>query len=126
MLGLFFGRAMLREVAVMYNFFSLSYFAKKWGTVAGLNYIFAGFVQQGNVKKTLDAGKHLIININQGKHWVLAKGYSGDTIYVNDPGYQSKTSYELSEIVNSGSYSPRSLTIKDTILALKSLYQNLP
>jgi hypothetical protein len=32
-------------------------------------------------------------------------GYSGNTFYVNDPGY-SKTSYDYSEIVDSGAYNP--------------------
>jgi len=91
-----------------------------------LNYHFAGFVSKDNVKTALSQGKHLIININSGRHWVLAKGYSGDTIYVNDPYYQSKTSYQVSEIVTSGSYNPRAMSVKEIIQGLKQLYASLP
>ena len=34
-------------------------------------------------------------NVHNGGHWVLATGYSGDKILVNDPGY-STSSYSLS------------------------------
>ena len=34
-------------------------------------------------------------NVHNGGHWVLATGYNGDTILVNDPGY-STSSYSLS------------------------------
>jgi ABC-type bacteriocin/lantibiotic exporter with double-glycine peptidase domain len=47
----------------------------------------------------LDTGSVVICNVHNGGHWVLATGYSGDTIYVNDPGF-STTSYTLNEIVN--------------------------
>ena len=51
------------------------------------------------MKKNLDAGYVVILNVRNGGHWVLATGYSGDTIKVNDPGYD-KSSYALSEVVN--------------------------
>ena len=46
----------------------------------------------------------MICNVHYGG-WVLAYGYSGYSILVNDPGY-STTSYALSQIVegNSGVY----------------------
>jgi hypothetical protein len=47
----------------------------------------------------LDKGKVVICNVHNGGHWVLAHGYSGDNILVNDPGF-STTSYTLSQIVN--------------------------
>lgn len=39
------------------------------------------------------------MNVHNGGHWVLAHGYSGDNILVNDPGY-STTEYALNAIVN--------------------------
>merc|ERR1712176_302962 len=51
------------------------------------------------IKKNIDAGHVVILNVHNGGHWVLAKGYSGDNIQVNDPGYSS-TSYPMSGIVN--------------------------
>lgn len=39
------------------------------------------------------------MNVHNGGHWVLATGYSGNAISVNDPGYTT-TSYDLSQIVN--------------------------
>lgn len=38
-------------------------------------------------------------NVHNGGHWVLAYGYNGDNIMVNDP-YFSTSSYSLNEIVN--------------------------
>ena len=51
------------------------------------------------IKTNLDAGRVVILNVHNGGHWVLAYSYSGDSIYVNDPGY-STTSYTLSQIVD--------------------------
>ena len=47
----------------------------------------------------MDVGNVVVMNVHNGGHWVLATGYSGNTIYVNDPGY-STTAYDLSQIVN--------------------------
>ena len=41
----------------------------------------------------------MICNVHNGGHWVLATGYSGNSIHVNDPGY-STTSYDINSIVN--------------------------
>lgn len=41
----------------------------------------------------------MVCNVHNGGHWVLATGYSGNSIYVHDPAY-STTSYTLSEIVD--------------------------
>ena len=69
----------------------------------GLKYI--GKVANSNIASSLSAGHVVILNVHNGGHWVLAHSMSGNTIYVNDPGY-STTSYTLSEIVagNSGLY----------------------
>lgn len=41
----------------------------------------------------------VVLNVHNGGHWVLAFGYQGDTIFVNDPGY-NVGSYTLNEIVD--------------------------
>lgn len=55
------------------------------------------------IKAKLDAGKVVVVNVNDGRHWVLAYGYNGDTILVNDP-YFSTGSYPLSQIVNGNTH----------------------
>lgn len=70
-----------------------------WASINKLGITFQGFIANSAIKSSLDAGKVVIVNVNNGGHWVLAHGYSGDNILVNDPGY-SRTSYSLGEIVN--------------------------
>ncbi len=66
------------------------------------------------MKINLDVGYVVIVNVNKGAHWVLATGYSGNTIFVNDSLNLAKKSYDLSEIVsgNTGIYKvPTSLPL---------------
>lgn len=70
-----------------------------WGSINKIGLTFEGKVSNGQIKAKLDAGKVVICNVHNGGHWVLAHGYSGDNILVNDPGY-STTSYTLSQIVD--------------------------
>ena len=56
-------------------------------------------MSNSQIKSNLDAGKVVVCNVHNGGHWVLAYGYSGDNIMVNDPGYQT-ASYALSQIVD--------------------------
>lgn len=70
-----------------------------WASVNRLGVTFQGFINNNDIKSHLDAGHIVILNVHNGGHWVLATGYSGDSIWVNDPGY-SVTSYTLNEIVN--------------------------
>ena len=70
-----------------------------WASINKLGLTFKGFVANTAIKQNLDAGNVVICNVHNGGHWVLAYKYSGDTIYVNDPGY-STASYTLSQIVN--------------------------
>lgn len=70
-----------------------------WGSISKFGVSFYGFISNSQIKEFLDQGKFLILNVRSGGHWVLATGYSGDTIYVNDPGY-SVESYTLSQVVN--------------------------
>lgn len=70
-----------------------------WGSISPLGLKYEGKVANSGIKGALDAGKVVILNVHNGGHWVLAKGYSGDNILVNDPGYNT-ASYSLSQIVN--------------------------
>lgn len=70
-----------------------------WGSIGPIGLPFEGKVSNSQIKAKLDAGKVVICNVHNGGHWVLAHGYSGDNILVNDPGY-STTSYTLSQIVD--------------------------
>ncbi len=45
-------------------------------------------------------GYAVLLNVNNGGHWVLMTGFSGANFLVNDPGY-SKSSYTQSQIVSS-------------------------
>lgn len=70
-----------------------------WAAVNRFGVTFKGFISNNDIKKNLDAGNIVILNVHNGGHWVLATGYSGDNIFVNDPGYAT-SSYTLSQIVN--------------------------
>ncbi len=69
-----------------------------WGAINSLGLTFQGKVANSQIKSQLDQGKVVICNVHNGGHWVLATGYSGDNILVNDPGYNT-ASYTLSQIV---------------------------
>lgn len=92
-----------------------------WASINKLGLTFKGFVSNADIKKNLDAGNVVICNVHNGGHWVLAYGYNGDNILVNDPGY-STTSYSLSQIVNgnNGVYS-----ISKTPEFLRNLYYSI-
>lgn len=70
-----------------------------WSVLSKIGLTFEGKVANSQIKAKLDAGKVVICNVHNGGHWVLATGYSGDNILVNDPGY-STTSYAISTIVD--------------------------
>ena len=65
-----------------------------WSSINSLGLKFQRKVPNSQIKTKLDQGFIVIINVHNGAHWVLAIGYSGDTIMVNDPNY-SVTSYTL-------------------------------
>ena len=76
-----------------------------WASINPLGLVFTGFIGNADIASKLNGGGIVILNVHNGGHWVLATGISGNTIYVNDPGY-STTSYSMSEIVagNTGTY----------------------
>ena len=77
-----------------------------WRSIDSLGLSFDGFISNSAIKSSLDSNKIVIINVRNGGHYVLATGYSGDTIFVEDPGYWTH-SYHLSSIIsgNTGVYS---------------------
>lgn len=92
-----------------------------WNSINAIGLTFQGKVANSQIKTQLDQGKVVICNVHNGGHWVLAYGYSGDNILVNDPGY-STTSYALSQIVDgqNGVYS-----VSGTNSAYKNLMKKL-
>ena len=53
----------------------------------------------------LDKGYGVILNVNNGGHWVLATGHSSSGFTVNDPGF-SKTSYGNGDVKEAAIYKP--------------------
>jgi len=51
------------------------------------------------IKLNLDVGYIVIMQINKGPHYVLATGYTGNTISVNDPLYPATKAYDISTVV---------------------------
>ena len=70
-----------------------------WTAINKIGLTYHGKIANTEIKHHLDSGNVVILNVHNGGHWVLAHGYSGDNILVNDPGY-STSSYSLSQIVN--------------------------
>jgi hypothetical protein len=71
-----------------------------WASINTLGLTFKGFISNSDIKKNVEAGNVVIINVRNGGHWVLATGYIGDsTVVVNDPGF-NVNSYDLSQVVN--------------------------
>jgi hypothetical protein len=70
-----------------------------WGSLSPFGLIYQGKVANYQIKSQLDQGRIVIVNVMNGAHWVLAYGYNGDNILVNDPGF-NVGSYYLSQIVD--------------------------
>jgi len=69
-----------------------------WGSVNSLGLSYVGKIANSAIGSNLDANNVVILNVDNGGHWVLATGYSGNRIFVNDP-YYSTTAYDPSKIV---------------------------
>lgn len=76
-----------------------------WASINTFGLTFKGFISNAAIKKNIDDGNVVIINVRNGGHWVLVNGYSGSSLLVNDAGY-SVSSYDLSQVVdgNTGVY----------------------
>lgn len=80
-----------------------------WSAINTFGLTFQAKVANSQIKPNLDKGNVVICNVHNGKHWVLAYGYNGDNILINDPNYTTP-SYTLAEIVDgqNGVYTVRS------------------
>ena len=68
-----------------------------WGSVERFGVKYEGKVSDKNAVRTAICGnKIVILNVNNGGHWVLATGFNGDTFNVNDAGY-SRTTYGVKD-----------------------------
>ncbi len=60
-----------------------------WAAINKLGVTYRGRIPNTEIKKHLDSGDVVILNVHNGGHWVLAHGYNGDNILVNDPGFST-------------------------------------
>ena len=75
-----------------------------WSSLSNFGLTYVGKVSSdASIKSYFDNGKAVILNVNNGGHWVLMTGYSGNNYEVNDPGYP-RTSYSTNEVINSAVY----------------------
>ena len=73
-----------------------------WGSVKGFGLKYEGQPSSGSeIRAAICAKKVVILNVNNGGHWVLATGYSGSSYQVVDSGY-SRTSYGFGEVEVAG------------------------
>ena len=70
-----------------------------WASVNPLGAPYQGQVGNSILRLNLDVGYIVIINVDHGAHWVLATGYTGNTIYVRDSLHTTVKSYDMSQIV---------------------------
>lgn len=73
-----------------------------WGSLNQFGFAFQGKVANSMVRLNLDVGYIVIVNVRNGAHWVLATGFSGNTIFVKDSLYPFEF-YDISEVVNGNS-----------------------
>jgi hypothetical protein len=73
-----------------------------WGAASRLGLRYEGqSTTSTSIKNAICANKVVVLNVNQGGHWVLATGVTSSGYSVNDPGY-SKSSYTFGEVVKAG------------------------
>eukprot|EP00825_Cyclidium_porcatum_P037328 TRINITY_DN4100_c0_g1_i1.p1 TRINITY_DN4100_c0_g1~~TRINITY_DN4100_c0_g1_i1.p1 ORF type:complete len:179 (+),score=30.56 TRINITY_DN4100_c0_g1_i1:192-728(+) len=79
-----------------------------WASVDSLGTKFGGFITPQQVVDNFNAGHVVILNVDQGHHYVLMTGVVSDSEFaVNDPGF-SRTSYALTDVVRASIYIPPS------------------
>ena len=71
-----------------------------WNSITALGATYQGQVSNAILKLNIDVGYLVIINVNKGAHWVLATGYTGNTIHVKDSQHPEITDYDLSVVVS--------------------------
>jgi len=70
-----------------------------WATAANINpnITYVGSMEQDweRLKSELDAGYPVIVEVDTyGMHFVVVTGYEGDTFFINDPAYASRTTLD--------------------------------
>jgi hypothetical protein len=96
-----------------------------WASINSFGVLFEGKIPNTLLKINLDVGYLVVINVNKGQHWVLATGYSGNTIFVVDSLYLNVKSYDMSAVVsgNSGVYKvPNTFSLPVMINDLEKKY----
>ena len=96
-----------------------------WASINSFGLTFEGKIPNSLLRLNLDVGYLVMINVNKGAHWVLATGYSGNTIFVVDSLYLNVKSYDISAVVsgNSGVYKvPNSFSLPVMISDLEQKY----
>eukprot|EP01016_Furgasonia_blochmanni_P051513 TRINITY_DN8121_c0_g2_i1.p1 TRINITY_DN8121_c0_g2~~TRINITY_DN8121_c0_g2_i1.p1 ORF type:complete len:227 (-),score=11.09 TRINITY_DN8121_c0_g2_i1:2-682(-) len=90
-----------------------------WHSVAKLGFTFEGWDNKAeNAKAAFRTGKIAILNVNAGRHWVLAVGVVPSGFKVHDPGY-NKQVYTDGEIIDAGIFKKSFLTVSD-LLSMQS------
>ena len=75
-----------------------------WGSVGRFGVTYEGQPSDKTaIRNAICANKVVILNVNNGGHWVLATGFNGDTFNVNDPGY-TRSTYGLNDFGVAGIY----------------------
>ena len=75
-----------------------------WGTVERFGLRYEGQTSDQNVlRNNVCANKMVILNVNNGGHWVLATGYDGSNWNVNDSG-ANRNVYAAGEVVLGATY----------------------
>ena len=76
-----------------------------WGSVSKLGLSFVTKTStHSQIESYFKEGKAVILNVNNGGHWVLMTGISTDSYHVNDPGFD-RASYPKSGVVTAAIYS---------------------
>ena len=86
-----------------FNHFMLSYSGYLgnllvWSAANRLGVVYEGQIESiAAIKDAVCKNKIVVLNVNQGGHWVLATGVEGNSFIVNDSGY-NRNSYPTNEV----------------------------
>eukprot|EP01016_Furgasonia_blochmanni_P019229 TRINITY_DN215_c0_g1_i7.p1 TRINITY_DN215_c0_g1~~TRINITY_DN215_c0_g1_i7.p1 ORF type:complete len:291 (+),score=37.33 TRINITY_DN215_c0_g1_i7:126-875(+) len=101
----------------------------KWDSVAAFGLNFLGFDDNvASIKSKFADGNVVILNVNQGHHWVLMTGALNNGFAINDPGY-NKEKYGDEEVVSSGIFAKDFMTVRDLLAMIQvniMYYPNSP
>ncbi|MCP4536529.1 MAG: hypothetical protein GY832_05230 [Chloroflexi bacterium] len=75
-----------------------------WATAANYSSKVSGGTKLGKnwnrLRSELDKGNPVVVGVNNGKHYVVVTGYSGNTYYINDPGRSDGKGRTLADFGN--------------------------